>query len=459
VHSLDDTIAAISTAPGEGGIAIVRVSGSQAGAIAQGLLRSRAGDIPGLAPWGVRWARVRDPASGSFLDEVLAVWMPGPASYTREDVLEIQCHGGPAAARAVLAATLSLGPRLAAPGEFTLRAYLRGRVDLLQAEAVLDVIRARTEEALRVHEGLLGGSLSREVADWQTDLGHVLSLLEAHLDFPEEDLRAIDGAAIAASIAAVAQRMEEKLATFAWGRTSREGFTVALVGSPNTGKSSLLNRLLEEDRAIVSALPGTTRDTIEAPLNALGAPVRLLDTAGLRRAGDAVEQEGVRRARAAAAGADLVLLLCDGSRDLELEEREEAARLAALGRTLAVVNKADLGAAPGAPLERLFGQPPLLVSALTGDGIPGLLTALRAAAWTGGGSGNEAPLTRLRHRRAVEQALSGLLRGLEILAQGEFPEVVASELHGARAALGELLGWGAPEDVLEEIFSEFCIGK
>lgn len=459
MKSLDDTIAAISTAPGEGGIAIVRVSGSAAEPISRALLRDRAGNVPVLTPWSVRWTSVRHPASGTSLDEALALWMPGPGSYTREDVLEIQCHGGPAASRAVLDAALEQGARLAEPGEFTLRAYLRGRVDLLQAEAVLDLIRARTDEALRVHEGLLGGSLSREVEGWQAGLGQALSLLEAHLDFPEDDLGPLDANRVAAAVGSVAREMEEKLATFTWGRTAREGFTVALLGSPNTGKSSLLNRLLAEDRAIVSPIPGTTRDTIEAWCSALGVPVRLLDTAGLRRASDSVEEEGVRRARAAAEGADLVLFLCDGGRDLDPEEWEEARHLAARVSAVPVVNKSDLGAAPRAALERLFGGAPLRVSALTGEGIPGLLTAIREAAWSGTGPKTEAPLTRARHRRAVEQALAGIRRALGVLAENQYPEVAASELHGVRASLGELLGWGTPEDVLEEIFSQFCIGK
>ncbi|MBE0617949.1 MAG: tRNA uridine-5-carboxymethylaminomethyl(34) synthesis GTPase MnmE [Proteobacteria bacterium] len=459
MRSLDDTIAAISTAPGEGGIAIVRVSGPGARASAEAVLRNRSGRAVDLQPWSIRWARVQQPASGALLDEALALWMPGPGSYTREDVLEIHCHGGQAAARAVLDAVLDCGTRLADPGEFTLRSYLRGRVDLLQAEAVLDVIRARTGEALETHEGLLDGGLSRKVSEWQEKLVHALSLLEAHLDFPEEALGELDAGAVTAAVGAVAAEMEGKLATYSWGRTAREGFTAALVGSPNTGKSSLLNRLLEEDRAIVSPVPGTTRDTIEAWLNVLGVPVRLLDTAGLRRAGNAVEEEGIRRARAAAQGADVVVLLCDGGRELTSEERWEAESLAGSGRAIPVVNKVDLGAAPGGTLERLFGRPPLLVSALTGDGVPGLLEALREAAWSGRGPRPEAPLTRLRHRQAVEQALAGLRRALRVLGEGRFPEVAASELHGARGFLAELLGWGTPEDVLDEIFSEFCIGK
>lgn len=459
MRSLDDTIAALSTSPGEGGISVIRVSGPKAGQVARSLLRGRNGEPLPLEPWTVRWAQVWNPGPGARVDEALVIWMPGPNSYTREDVLEIQCHGGGAASCGVLDAVLTSGARLADPGEFTLRAYLRGRVDLLQAEAVLDVVRARTGAALRVHEELLGGRLSQDVERWQVQLGEALTLLEAHLDFPEEDVGELEGTRITAGVTAVAAAMEEKLLSYPWGRTNREGFSVALVGAPNTGKSSLLNRLLEEDRAIVSPVPGTTRDTIETWLNVLGIPVRLLDTAGLRCSKDALEEEGVRRARAAAARADLVLFVCDGSLDLSPEESAEATAFSRHLRVLGVVNKADLDELPRARLAGTLGREPLLLSALTGQGLPALLREIREEAWSGRGPSVEAPLTRARHRRAVEQALAALRRALEILQGASFPEVAASELHGARRCLGELLGWGTPEDVLEGIFSEFCIGK
>ncbi|MEW6487752.1 MAG: tRNA modification GTPase, partial [Thermodesulfobacteriota bacterium] len=306
MRSLDDTIAAIATPAGEGGIAVVRVSGPRAAAVAAALLRRKDGSPPPLDPWSVRLAQVwlpGPPDGRGPLDEALVLWMPGPGSYTRDDVLEIQCHGGPAAARGVLDAVLACGVRLADPGEFTLRAYLNGRLDLLQAEAVLDVVRARTEAALRIHEGLLGGRLSREVQGWQESLTGALALVEAYLDFPDEDVGELDRERVRIAVADLTGALEEKLATFAWGRTSRDGFGVALVGAPNTGKSSLLNRLLEEERAIVSPVPGTTRDTIEAWLNALGVSVRIFDTAGLRGPADSLEAEGVRGARAAGEGA------------------------------------------------------------------------------------------------------------------------------------------------------------
>jgi len=458
VRSLDDTIAAIATPPGQGGIAIVRVSGPLAGEVGRKLLRDGAGGPLRLSGRQVRWARVEGPR-GEAVDETLVIWLPGPASYTREDVLEIQCHGGPAAAQAVLESGLASGARLAEPGEFTLRAYLRGRIDLVQAEAVLDVIHARTRESLQVHEELLGGGLSRDVEGWQGDLGRVLTHLEACLDFPEEVPDLPDAASLHAKLNTVIRAMEAKLASFGWGRTSRDGFSVALIGAPNTGKSSLLNRLLDEDRAIVSSAPGTTRDTIEAWINAQGVPVRVLDTAGLRSVDESVEQEGVRRARAAAARSDLVVFLTDGGRPLSGDEAWEAGALATEGRALPVVNKGDLGSSPAAALEEIFARPPLVLSALTGEGVPDLLAAFRAAAWGGRGPAAEVPLTRLRHRKAVEAAVAALREATKTLSSGRYPEVAASDIHAARQHLRELLGWGTPEDVLDAIFSEFCIGK
>ncbi len=459
MRSLDDTIAAVATPPGEGGVAIVRASGPGAAALAGAVLRGRDGAAPRLEGRTLRWVQAVEPETGRLVDEALCLWMPGPDSYTREDVLEVQCHGGHAAARSVLGLLLRAGARLAEPGEFTLRAYLRGRLDLVQAEAVLDVIRARTGEALAHHQEILDGRLSEEVGRWQEDLGRALAGLEAHLDFPEEEIGEVDLARTARGFGAVREAMAAKLASYAWGRTAREGFRVVLAGAPNTGKSSLFNRLLEDERAIVSPEPGTTRDVLEAWLNALGAPVRLVDTAGLRAAESAVEQEGVRRARHAAGGAELVLLVCDGARELSDDERRAAAELARSGRAVPVVNKADLGRVPAGDLAAAFGRAPVVASARTGEGVPELLTEVRDAAWGGRGASAEAPITRERHRRAVEQAAAALERAVEVLERGGYPEVAASEAHGARRHLEELLGWGTHEDVLEAIFEEFCVGK
>ncbi len=454
------TIAALATPPGVGGVAIVRVSGPAAGSVARAVLRRKSGEpLDALAPRSATLAVALD-ARGGPVDEVLALWMPGPRSYTREDVLEIHCHGGQAAARAVLEACLAAGARLARPGEFTLRAFLNGRIDLVQAEAVLDVIQARTTEALRTHERILAGALSQEVGGWQDRLARALALLEAHLDFPEEeDVGTPEWGAISSQLSDIAEEMERKLSTFAWGRTAREGFTVALVGLPNVGKSSLLNRLVGEDRAIVTEVPGTTRDLVEGWTQAAGVPVRLVDTAGLRQAADPVEEEGVRRARRVLDEADAVVFVCEAGRPLLPEEARELDRLSPRPGFLAVVNKADLGPGPAERIRKDHGVQSLLVSARTGEGIPRLMEELGRLALRGGGPSGEAPLTRERHRTLVAQALACVRRAAELLGRGEFPEVAASEVHGARRHLAELLGWGAPEDVLDRIFSRFCIGK
>lgn len=454
MRDLGDTIAAIATAPGEGGVAIVRVSGPEAKKVGGTLLGGRT-----LEPRRATVGWVRRPSDRQGIDEVLALWMPGPNSYTRQDVLELQCHGGQAAARAVLGLTLEAGARLAEPGEFTLRAYLGGRLDLVQAEAVLDTIRAQTEEVLAVQENLLAGALSDEVGRWQEALGEVLARLEASLDFPEEELGDLDEREVCRVLGAVHRAMEAKLGTYAWGRVAREGFRVALVGSPNVGKSSLLNALAQGDHAIVSPVPGTTRDSIEVALNACGAPLRLVDTAGLRSEGDEVEQEGVRRARRMAAAADLVLFLCDGGRDLTEEEGHEAGRLASAGRVVGVVTKSDLGAAPEAELSALLGRPPLRVSAHRDEGLEELLRFLRDSAWGGGGPTGAGVLTRERHRQGVSGARAAVGRALAHLGDGVYGEVVAAEVQAARRELAELLGRGSSEDVLDRIFGEFCIGK
>ncbi len=451
------TIAAVSTPPGEGGIAIVRVSGPGARAVAGAVLRTAAGSAVALEPRvaALAWAVAQ---GGQPVDEVLSLWMPGPASYTREDVLEIHCHGGHAAARQVLSLCLEAGARPAGPGEFTLRAFLNGRIDLVQAEAVLDVIRARGDAALAAHQALLGGELSREVAGWQEDLGRVLVCLEAFLDFPdEEDVGEPEMDRLLADLDRVGAAMDAKLATYAWGRTVRDGFTAALVGPPNAGKSSLLNRLLGQERAIVTEVPGTTRDAVDGWIQPGGVPVRLVDTAGLRASRDRVEAEGVRRARRVAEEADCVVLVCDGARAPTAAERVEIA--SQTGPVLAVANKADLGRAGVAALAEALGRPPLEVSAVTGEGIPALTAELARRAGEMGAGGVEAPLTRERHRAALEDARAAVGRASDLLRTGGFPEVAASELHGARRALAGLLGWGTAEDVLEGIFSEFCIGK
>ncbi len=461
LNSLDDTICAIATAAGPGGIAIVRLSGGRAGEVAGKLLRTTGGEPLELKPRYAALAHVSNPndPKGSTIDEVLALWMPGPNSYTREDVLEIHCHGGRAAANAIMEVVMAEGIRLAGPGEFTLRAFLRGRIDLVQAEAVADIIGAETGESLKVHEALLKGRLSTLTRDWQDELARVLMHLESYLDFDEEeDVGLPDWAELKSSLMSMSTKMREMLDTYAWGRTAREGYRIAIVGAPNVGKSSLLNRMADDDRAIVSPVAGTTRDTIEVRINALGAPVHIIDTAGLRVSGCEIEVEGVNRARQAAKSADLVLLVFDGSIKLSDEELAEATKAIEGNAHLAVINKVDKGLKSLSRIKANFGVP-MQLCAKTGEGVDELLLALRERAWSGSGPKCEEALTRLRHRETVEAAHNSVVCAIDTLEKTPYVEAAANELHLARGKLGELLGDGAVDEVLERIFSEFCIGK
>lgn len=454
-----DTIAAIATAPGEGGVAIVKISGSSARAIVSSLCLDSQGQSSTLESKSINLVGVYTVETRALIDEAILLWMPGPASYTREDVAEIQCHGGRTAAASILAAVLTLGARLAEPGEFTLRAYLNGRVDLLQAEAVLDVINASTSKSLEVHEQILKGGLSAEVKRWSAMIVRSLMFVEAILDFSEEEDIQLDSAESLETLRETIGAIENKLQSYKWGNSNRDGLNVVLTGSPNTGKSSLLNRFAGEDRVIVSPIPGTTRDTVDVWVNANGVPVRFFDTAGIRDSGDAIEMEGVSRARRAISFANVVLFIVDGGRFLSNEESLEAVSLSKKYNVLPVINKIDLGDEPAGCLLNVFGVAPHRVSALTGEGINELLIAISAQAASSSSLGVQAPLTRIRHKECLESALNCLNRAKKILETNSYPEVAASEMHAARRLLGELVGEGAPEDVINAIFSEFCVGK
>lgn len=458
-RSLTDTIAAQATPPGEGGIAIVRLSGPDAASIAANLLKTKDGGPLELVPRRAALCHAVSSRAAS-IDEVLALYMPGPHSYTREDVVEIHTHGGAAAANTVLRETLRLGARLADPGEFTLRAFLRGRIDLVQAESVADIIKAGSESALRVHESLLEGALSSEVAGWQKTLIEVLSQVEPLLDFPEDDLAEPDFRALWKNLEALALSMRAKIATHAFGRMAREGFRIAIMGAPNVGKSRLFNRIIDEERAIVSPHEGTTRDTIDAHANICGVPVRLVDTAGIRQTSDVIETEGVQRARKAAAGSDLVIYVFDAAKIPSREELIEAGALFHMGRPCIVVaNKCDLSPSGQSPVSKAFEHPVRFVSALTGEGIDQLLMDIRDNALGGSSGMPDGLLTRERHRLAVEEALASVEEAMSLLAIPGRLDAAAAELQRAMTALRTLLGWGVPDDVLDRVFAEFCIGK
>jgi tRNA modification GTPase len=452
-----DTIAAIATPPGEGGVGIVRVSGPAAPTIARALFRPRR---PGsqLRSHHLHLGHIVTPA-GEIVDEVLLTLMRGPHSYTREDVVEIQCHSGYGVLRRILELTLAQGARPARPGEFTLRAFLSGRIDLTQAEAVLEVIRARTDAGLKVAAGHLEGSLGRNLKEIREGLLNLLARVEAALDFPEETGE-LEPGDLAGALSLPLNTLKGLAATYREGRLLREGLLVVIAGQPNVGKSSLLNRLLARDRAIVTEIPGTTRDTIEEIIILGGVMVRLSDTAGLGPARDPVEELGVRRARERLAQADLVLYLLDGSRPLAPEARLD------LGQWgdkpgLALINKidlpqelqlADLAAATSLPVVR--------ISALTGEGVAALKQSIVDLALQGGLAGSGEMITQARHYRHLDRCLTCLDRARGLLKATDAPwELVALELQEAVRELGEITGQEVGDEVLERIFGEFCLGK
>ncbi len=452
-----DTIVAPATPPGEGGIGILRLSGPAAGSLLAAVFRGRVA-VPAMTSHHLYHGRLCRP-DGSALDDVLAVLMRAPHSYTGEDVAEVHCHGGSRLLRSVLDLFLATGARLARPGEFTQRAFLNGRLDLAQAEAVAALIGARSEQAARAALAQLDGRLSARLRHFSAECRELLTLLEAHIDFPDDELGALDQDAVVRRAQTLRDEMAALLATFDAGRALREGVSVLILGRPNVGKSSLLNALLGEARAIVTEIPGTTRDTLEEQLVLGGIPLRLVDTAGVRDTSDPIEQEGVRRARSKAAAADLVLLVIDQSQPLRAEDRLALA-LAPLERTVLVRNKGDLpGAATDEALRGFTRQ--VTVSAKGGSGLEALQQQV-IDFFTGdaGGALEEGVvLTERRHREALVLATTAVERFLAAPSAGEPLECQAMELREALAALGQITGETTADDILNEIFGKFCIGK
>ena len=455
-----ETIAAIATPPGQGGVAIVRLSGPAAHAIVAGLLR-RAHGAP-LEARRVYVGHLVERPGGRALDQVLVFTMRGPHSYTGEDTAEIHCHGGSVLTRRILEVVLAAGARAAEPGEFTRRAFLNGRIDLAQAEAVGELIAARSEAALRLAWSQLDGQLSARVDGLRDAVVSARALCEAAIDFPEDDVPEVEDGRLARELARLRAELEALAATFERARVRFEGARVVLAGRPNVGKSSLLNAFAGRERAIVTPVAGTTRDVLEATVTIDGVPVVLTDTAGIRETGDAIERLGVERARAAIAEAACVVAIFD--RSAALERADEVVAEAVAGRpAVAVLNKKDLPSAIGAAeLRRLVGPLPLVeVSALTGDGLAALESAI-AALLLGDATApgdDEIVLFRARHWEAVQRAAAELRRAEQALVERTPLDLVAADLAAAAAALGTITGAVTSEDVLDRVFAEFCIGK
>lgn len=438
---------------------MIRVSGPEAVAVADRVF-SGSVSLAQADVSRVHYGHVSPLDSEVIVDEVLATVFRAPRSYTGEDVVELSGHGGVFVSRKVLEAVLCSGARLARPGEFTQRAFLNGKLDLAQAQAVADLIHARSESARRVAVAQLGGRLSAVVSGFRQTLIEACALLEIELDFVAEDIEAIDKAALAETLKALRRDIRALIETYERGRVCREGVRLVILGKPNVGKSSLLNALLARERAIVTDTPGTTRDTIEDQLDLDGLLVTITDTAGIRQSNDPVEQEGVRRSEAAAARAGMVVVVLDGSRVME----EEDWAVLALARDLdvpclTVLNKSDLPRQIDLA-EAGVADTVLALSARTGEGVKALIDAVKEHALGDGFPGVEdVVIAHLRHRDALLKTVAVLDQALISLDEGFSQEFVALDLRGALDALGEITGETTPDDILNHLFSSFCIGK
>lgn len=459
----DYTIAAVATPLGEGGIGIIRLSGPDAVAIADQMFQRKDGKkLKDLPTYRLRYGKVVDPKTGRMLDEALAVVMRAPHSYTAEDVVEIQCHGGLVVVREILALAVELGAKPAEPGEFTKRAFLNGRLDLSQAEAVIDIIQSQTRLGLEVAADQLEGSLSKRIKEMQERLYQITVQVEVSIDFPEEDLPEADLRQIENDLILTISDVEALLATADDGKILREGLKTVITGKPNVGKSSLLNTLLDENRALVTDIPGTTRDTIEEVVNLRGVALRLIDTAGIRQSSDVVEQMGVARSLDLLQEADLVLHVLDRSVALTEEDFTVFERTKEMKRIL-LINKVDLppvwevtalGELDCPILEISLLQGRDLVVASLADAIFQLLgTQVTSSA------GSRALLTRTRHKQALSEARKALHEALNTLQGGLPLDLIAVDLYNALEHFGEITGETVRENVIDRIFAQFCIGK
>ena len=448
--NLHDTIAAVSTPPGRGGIGIVRLSGADARAITEGILRFP--QQPEWKPWHATLAELPD-AEGHAVDQVVVTYFAAPRSYTTEDVIEISCHGSPVVLRFALERACAAGARLAEPGEFTLRAYLKGRIDLPRAEAIRDLIDATTLYQARIAAQQAEGSVSGQLKPVKDQLLELIALLEAGIDFAEDDISVAPSEEILRRIEPVLAAVRALLASFAYGKLVREGFTLAIAGRPNVGKSSLFNRLLERDRAIVTDIPGTTRDLVSETASLEGIPVRFVDTAGIRDGQDVVEKLGIERTYQAIADADLTLVVVDLSGPLTDDDRRLIEKAQGQGRSLIAGNKCDLPAKADVPAA-------LSISALTGEGISELRRAVVDALAPRGRLEQEGGfITNLRHEQLLRESCEALEQAQRATQHGLPHEMLLLDLYAALRPIDGVTGATTVDDILSRIFSTFCIGK
>jgi tRNA modification GTPase len=443
---LNDTIVAISTPPGRGGLGVVRLSGVEARRITGEILR---GPVE-FQPWRAQLAELID-VQGHTVDQVVVTLFEAPRSYTAEDLVEISCHGSPVVLRHAVERALAAGARLAESGEFTLRGFLHGRIDLAQAEAVRDLIEATTLYQARIAAQQVSGSVSRRIAPLKEQFLELIALLEAGIDFAEDDISVAAPAEILRRLAPIQDGIIRLAESFQYGAVVRAGLTLAIVGRPNVGKSSLFNRLLEQDRAIVTDIPGTTRDLVSETASIAGIPVKLVDTAGIRDSAEMVESLGIERSYQAMADADLILVVIDFSRPLDAQDQALIARAQTQGRHLVAGNKCDLGSLSGAGLA---------VSALTGEGIPRLRELiLESIAPKGAFEQETGFITSLRHEQLLRESAAYLEKARGAVEAAIPHEMLLLDLYAALRPIDAITGATTADDILNRIFSTFCIGK
>jgi tRNA modification GTPase len=451
----DDTIAAISTPAGRGGIGVVRISGREALPISQQIFRSSSEiNTPNRAQFG----RIFDRSTDEVIDDAILTWFQAPHSYTGEDVVELSCHGSPVVLAHVLELLLAGGARIAEPGEFTFRAFLNRKLDLAQAQAVRDIINAQTAYQARLATRQLEGAFSKQLTPLKQTLIEIIVHLESTVEFVEDDISPENLAHLLGKLESVLAELQHLVSTFTLGRFVKEGFDLAIVGRPNVGKSSIFNQLIGAERAIVTEIPGTTRDTLYESASIAGVPVRLIDTAGIRETEDVVESIGVTRSRSAIADADIVLLVLDNSQALSEDDRCLLAEVPVERRIIAL-NKTDIGARLSETADESLSEA-VSISALTGNG----LDALRQRIFThlSGDAAIERDdllVTDARQQQAIRAALAELTEARDLIVMGELEEIILLKLHAGLTALGQITGETLMDDILGQIFSTFCIGK
>ena len=457
---MEDTIAAIATAPGEGGIGVVRISGVNAKEILKKIF-SKKNSEKDLVPRMMHYGFVRNNFSGELIDEVMAVYFKAPYSYTAEDVVEIQCHGSMVSLRKILSLVLKNGARIAESGEFTKRAFLNGRLDLSQAEAVIDLIRAKSDKSFDVALNQLEGNFSKEIRKIRAELMNSLVNITVNIDYPDEDIEQLTFENLVSDLTSVRVKVEKMLQTSNTGRIMSEGLKISIIGKPNVGKSSLMNALLKETRAIVTSVPGTTRDTIEEMLTIRGIPVKLTDTAGIRQTEDIIEKIGIEKSKEAFNNADLIIFMADRSRVLD---EEDFSILSHIGEKKAIVilNKTDLPKAfDETEIEKLLPKACIIeASVANGEGIEELENVVENLVYGGEVKQSDSMMvTNVRHKNLLEEADTALGDAIEMAKACQPLELLEIDASRAYECLGAIIGEAVEEDIINEVFARFCLGK